>query len=166
MVDVYRSHRPDISLLPDARACLDELRGRVDLAIVTDGPFQSQRAKAAALGLGEWVDSIVFTEELGPGLAKPHPASFQMIEKETGCSGPECVYVADNPAKDFSGPRSLGWSTVRVRRQRGLHSDVDSGSDVDIELGDLWLYGEALGTPAGLVGDGAASSPIGDVRSG
>ena len=50
IVDVYRSHRPAIELLPDARRALAELAG-VPLAVVTDGPVPSQRAKADAHGV-------------------------------------------------------------------------------------------------------------------
>ena len=48
-----------------------------------------------------------------------------------------CAYVADNPVKDFAGPKGLGWTTVRVRRPQGLHQRVPSGEDVDHEVPDL-----------------------------
>jgi putative hydrolase of the HAD superfamily len=137
LVSVYRSHRPAIELLPDARGCLARFLGRLPVAVVTDGPIDSQRAKVAALGLGPGLAAMVFTAELGDGLGKPHPRAFQMVEQRTGCVGPEYAYVADNPAKDFEGPRSLGWATVRVRRELAMHSAVDSGPDVDMEVLDL-----------------------------
>ncbi len=33
----------------------------------------------------------------------------------------ECVYVADNPAKDFVAPNQLGWLTIRIVRPDGIY---------------------------------------------
>lgn len=137
LVAVYRNHRPRIAVLPDAAASLRDLRGRCSTAVVTDGPAASQRAKVAALGLERLMDHIVLTADLGDGYGKPHPHAFRMVERRSGPRGPACVYVADNPAKDFAGPKQLGWRTVRVRRPEGLHARVPSGTDVDVETDEL-----------------------------
>lgn len=144
LVEVYRQHEPRIELLPDARSCLNRLHGRVYLAAVTDGPVESQRAKVQALGIASRVNQAILTAELGPEFGKPHPRAFEMIEKASGHNAAACVYVADNPAKDFQGPKSLGWRTVRVRRRQGLHHDVESGSDVGLQLSDLTRLADEL----------------------
>ncbi|MEB2314374.1 MAG: HAD family hydrolase [Sorangiineae bacterium] len=137
LVDRYRAHTPDITLLPDARAALEALHGRFQLAAITDGPLASQQAKARALGLEQWLEPIVFTAALGPNAGKPALDAFQLVEKRLGVSGTECVYVADNPQKDFIAPHELGWRTVRVRRPGGLHHELESAADVRHELVDL-----------------------------
>lgn len=139
LVACYRDHVPDIKLLDDARNCLDvlSLEAGVALAIVTDGPLASQQAKARSLGLATWSKHLIFTEALGMGFAKPSPGAFELIEQRLGVKGAQCAYVADNPVKDFAGPRRLGWTTIRVRREGGLHCAVDSGNDVDREVADL-----------------------------
>lgn len=137
MVNVYRRHAPAIELLPDARAALDVLRTRAKLAVITDGPLHSQEAKVNALGLHSIASPIICTASLGPGMGKPHPSAFRMIEDVHENRGDGCVYVADNPIKDFEAPRGLGWRTIRVRRAEGLHFSLDSGDDVDAELPDL-----------------------------
>ncbi|HEY3142448.1 MAG TPA: HAD family hydrolase [Acidimicrobiales bacterium] len=133
----YRTHAPTIALAADAQTALDRWHGQVKLAAVTDGPVSSQLAKARALGLDRWTSLIVCTASLGPGKDKPHPAGFQQVQEELGVDGKGCVYVADNPKRDFAGPKSLGWRTVRVRRRLGLHSALESGSDVDHEITSL-----------------------------
>jgi putative hydrolase of the HAD superfamily len=138
LVDLYRTHDPEIELLPDARDCLEGLAGRVALATVTDGPLESQRAKARALRLDQWMNPVVFTADLGGGFSKPHRRGFELVQEEIGHSGDECVYVADNPVKDFVAPRALGWKTIRVRRAQGLHSGVESGGGLDMEVPHLW----------------------------
>jgi glycosyltransferase involved in cell wall biosynthesis/FMN phosphatase YigB (HAD superfamily) len=155
LVEVYRAHSPTIDMLPDARAWLDALSPHVTLAVVTDGPLASQQAKAEALMLTRWADLVVFTESLGPGRGKPHPAAFEQLERELGLSGERCAYVADNPAKDFVAPHRLGWRTVRVRRPGGLHAEVPSGGDVDAEVTSLADLDAALGwdaDPAAVAG--------------
>lgn len=137
LVAVYRSHEPDISALPDAAACIESLRDGATLAVVTDGPAASQRAKIGALGVQAWADSIVVCPELGPNCGKPSVRAFEATEAATGWRGADCVYIADNPLRDFAGPRSLGWHTIRVRRAGGLHVGIPSGDDVDHEVVDL-----------------------------
>ena len=148
LVDVYRTHTPAIEALPDVSAWLAVRPADIAVAVVTDGPLASQRAKAAALGLAAWADPIVFTEELGPGRGKPHPAAFARVEAATGVPGAACAYVADNPAKDFAGPRARGWRTVRVRREGGQHAADASGDDVDAEIKAFAGLNQALGWPA------------------
>jgi putative hydrolase of the HAD superfamily len=144
LVDVYRSHAPAIELLDDVRAWLAAPPTGVALAVVTDGPLASQRAKAAALGLASWAHPVVFTEALGPGRGKPHPAAFERVEAATGLAAAACTYVADNPAKDFAGPRRRGWRTVRVRRTGSLHAGAGSGDDVDAEITGFEALDDAL----------------------
>lgn len=137
LVACYRAHEPRICLLDDARACLDTLRPGPMLAAITDGPVASQRAKSTALRLDRWLSPIVFTGELGPGRAKPSVVPFELVEKTAKQNRSACVYVADNPAKDFIGPHLLGWKTIRVRRPAGLHASAPSGRDIDCEIESL-----------------------------
>jgi putative hydrolase of the HAD superfamily len=72
-----------------------------------------------------------------------------LVESQAGYNGDECVYVADNPIKDFIGPKALGWGTVRIRRKQGLHFAAESVGDVDIELPDLTTLDEVLNLDSG-----------------
>jgi putative hydrolase of the HAD superfamily len=107
------------------------------LAIVTDGPSSSQRAKICALHLDRWAAPIVIASEGGASWTKPEKPAFQVVEWYHSLPGRFCAYVADNPAKDFAAPRALGWRTLRIRRVESLHAKVESGNDVDVEIGDL-----------------------------
>lgn len=144
LIAVYRAHEPRIALPGDARSCLERWRGRAFIGLVTDGPAASQRAKIAALGLDAYVDRAIVTSELGDDAGKPDPRAFALLETASGAAGPDCCYVADNPAKDFGGPRSLGWRTVRLRRAGGLHAAAPSGPDVDREIVTLDELDNAL----------------------
>jgi putative hydrolase of the HAD superfamily len=134
MVAIYRQHEPAIALVEDARRFLAGDRARRDIAVVSDGPLESQRAKARALGLDRWADPIILTAAYGKEYCKPSPLAFRFIQDRFGLDARACWYVADNPAKDFGGPRSLGWHTVRISRPGGLHLEDRSGPDVEAEI--------------------------------
>ena len=137
LVAAYRSHAPTIALLSDAREALAVAHRTYRLAIVSDGPLESQRAKATALNLEQWAAPIILTEHYGPAFHKPSVRAFQMVQDAFAANGRDCCYVGDNPAKDFLGPKALGWHTVRVRRPQGLHAQRPSDSNVDRETESL-----------------------------
>lgn len=119
LIRVYREHDPTIRMLPDASLFLDQIADLCRLAVITDGPASSQRAKCRALGLDRRSDLIVISEEHGS--SKPDPALFKMVEQHFGTSTDSLIYIADNPAKDFQGPLERGWRSVRIRRPLSLH---------------------------------------------
>lgn len=141
LVDAYRAHPPTIALEPGVEGVLDLLQQRgLRLAVLSDGPVASQAGKAAALGLDRWFDPILLTGSLGPDFAKPSVTGFETIARAWGLSGPELAYVADNPAKDFAGPRRLAWLTVRVRHAGQLRSALEPSSAADrpdVEIRDI-----------------------------
>ncbi len=122
MVEVYRTHEPDIQLLPDARSFLMN-HASTELAIISDGHSVSQWAKVRSLQLVERVGTIIITNDWGREYWKPHPRAFETVQQ--GYSPGNCVYIADNPLKDFIAPATLGWMpSVRVRRTGSLHGDI------------------------------------------
>jgi putative hydrolase of the HAD superfamily len=123
LVDVYRNHRPAISLLADSCDCLISLQSRYKLALITDGPVASQTNKIHALGLDQ-IPIRILTGQWGPDFSKPHSRAFLRVQEEAGVKPNECMYIADNPSKDFHAPEELGWQTVRIRRHRGLYSGL------------------------------------------
>jgi len=139
-IAVYRAHDPVISLQPDAERFL-RLSGVFHLAMVTDGPAATQRAKIAALDLGRFgLDPIICTDDWGRAYWKPHHRAFEAIAAAHRELGGRFVYVADNPAKDFLAPRALGWRTVQIDRPGAVHPRLapteGHGADVQIRSFD------------------------------
>lgn len=128
LVDVYRGHAPRISLLEEARWALQHFHGRLRLGLITDGHAATQRNKFAALGVSRYFAHVVFTDDLGRANWKPSPLPFRDVMDRLGCAGDECVYVGDNPVKDFVAPNALGWLTVQIRRGNGEYGTVDTGA--------------------------------------
>ncbi len=128
MVRVYREHDPHIAPYPEVPDLLRRLRPRYRLGLVTDGYVETQRRKLAALGLTLFFDVLVFSDEWGREAWKPNSLSFEIVLERLNISGPEAVYVADNPLKDFLGARRVGMWTVRIRSPEGLYSHLEPPS--------------------------------------
>ncbi|MGI9069871.1 MAG: HAD family hydrolase [Bryobacteraceae bacterium] len=139
MVRVYRKHYPIISLLPDAAEFLSRFRGVARMALISDGPLESQRRKFSALHLKDFFDFVVFTDIWGAAFAKPHPRAFQLIQHRLGTSKLRYIYVADNPYKDFDAPLALNWQTIRIRRAEGIYSlhQPSGAASTELEVSDL-----------------------------
>lgn len=118
----YRTHTPVLRLYPGAEAMLRRLRGKMKLAVLTDGRPEGQRAKIAALGLEELFDEILITDELGgPEYRKPCPAGFERLAEELGTELSRMAYVGDNIDKDFIAPEALGMGCIWFRNPEGLY---------------------------------------------
>ena len=119
MVEVYRSHHPDICLDPDAISTLKGLRMRgIKLGVITDGLCSVQKNKVRALGLKELVDIIIYTDEIGKEYWKPHSIAFQLAANSLEIEPHEAIYVGNDPTKDFAGPNSIGMQSVHLCRNK------------------------------------------------
>ncbi|MDP6380391.1 MAG: HAD family hydrolase [Phycisphaerae bacterium] len=124
LLDVYREHNPDIAPYEDVVPTLEELKGKYLLGLISDGPLLSQRRKWNALGLAEFFDKVIFTDEQGPEFWKPNPWAFLEMASEFRLQPEECVYVGDRPGKDIEGPAEAGWQKILVQRPGRLHGDA------------------------------------------
>jgi len=131
-VKVYRSHRPSISLFPDAARCLKRFQ-QFPLYVVTDGHKQVQLNKLKMLGL--WEDNIVRrslrTNAYGQKYAKPNSFCFDLIARREKEPPENIIYVADNPSKDFLIKRN-GYKTVRL--MRGHYKDLNLGPEYEAHI--------------------------------
>ena len=121
-VKVYRHHRPNLALFPEARQMLDRYAPSCPLYLVTDGHKIVQRNKVDALDLWSVFRRVFITHRFGLSAAKPATLCFERIRDAEGCDWSDMVYVGDNPAKDFVGLNPLGARTVRVLT--GMHAGL------------------------------------------
>jgi len=121
LVRTYRGHKPKIKLPAESRIVLEELGGKYKLALLTDGFLPAQRLKVQALGVEQYFQFILYTEELGREFWKPSPVGFEKIIQNLAVKAENCVYVADNEVKDFIAPNKLGFVTVQITRANRIH---------------------------------------------
>lgn len=121
--EAYRGAVAELTLFDDAVWALDHYAGRGPLGLITDGTHTVQRKKVEALALGPRFQEIIYTDALGEDRAyfKPHPMAFERVAAAIGAPGDRFVYVGDNPLKDFVAPNALGWTTIQIVRDGGIH---------------------------------------------
>jgi len=128
LVHFYRNHYPNIALYESAAGFLKKIKtGGYKTGLVTDGRSITQRNKIKALGLEEYFDLVIISEEFGS--EKPCKNNYRVFEEKIKCSG--FVYIGDNPQKDFLAPNKLNWTTIclldqgRNIHKQNLHLDKD-----------------------------------------
>jgi putative hydrolase of the HAD superfamily len=124
LLAAYREHLPAITLFADAAWALQRFRPSHRLGVLTDGYLVTQRRKVEALALAPRVDAVVFSDEFGRERWKPHPFGFERMMALLQLPASRCCYVADNPRKDFTAPRALGWTTIRILRPGGEYAGL------------------------------------------
>ena len=128
VLEVYRSHKPDIHPYPGVAEMIKELKAKgIKLGIITDGRPEGQRNKLEELGLD--VDDVIITDELGGvQFRKPCDIAFRIMMTRWRLNPADIVYVGDNPAKDFQAPQQLGMKSLWFKNADGLYStDGESG---------------------------------------
>jgi putative hydrolase of the HAD superfamily len=148
LVELYRTHRPDIRPRDGIGDLLDRLAaaGR-KLGILSDGYLPAQQLKLDALGLAGRFGAVVFTEAMGREFWKPHPAGFQRIAELLAVAPEACAYVGDNPSKDFVAPNRLGWATFQLILDGQVHAQKPAppGGRAGAIVTDVGELGRALG---------------------
>lgn len=146
-IRLYRTAERPLTVLPDAEVALQFAAG-LRSGIVTDGAYPTQRAKIIGAALSSRVEVVVYTDTLGTNAGKPSPTGFHEALAQLRMPPESAVYVADNPAKDFLGPKQLGMRTVQVRRSDGVYAGQTAaqGAEPDIVIPSLY------GLPAVITG--------------
>lgn len=129
LIDLYRTHTPNISLPEETIALLKATKGFGPTALITDGMAQMQMQKFNSLGLSAWINYPVFTDLYDT--CKPDPLAFKMV-MEHFKDETNFVYFSDNPKKDFFAPNDLHWLTVRYKNPRGIYREIPSNASYEI----------------------------------
>ncbi|MET8229069.1 HAD family hydrolase [Micromonospora sp. NPDC005298] len=99
-------------LYPDARACLTALKGQ-GLFVGLAGN-QPARAEGILRDLDLPVDMIGTSD--GWGVAKPAPAFFERVVRESGGDASSILYVGDRPDNDARPAMGAGMKACLIRR--------------------------------------------------
>jgi putative hydrolase of the HAD superfamily len=110
LADSYFAHRDrDPALFPDTVSCLEALRPRYRLGLLSNGSRLPEK-----VGLAQYFESVVFAQD--HRVAKPEKDIFEIVERELGVAPSECVLVGDHPVNDVVGAKRAGWSAVWIDR--------------------------------------------------
>lgn len=140
LIDIYREHKPKISLYDDASWAINYYKLKKQLGIITDGYLVAQKRKIEALRIKSSFDEIIYSDEFGKDNWKPSQRPYLKMMEALGRLGNECIYVADNPCKDFIAPTNLGWKTVHICRTSGIYSHHTSAEDYNAKFKIFSLF--------------------------
>ena len=125
LIEKYRYHSPTIDLKDEVKQLFIWTKSNFHLGLITDGNSLTQKNKVKALGLENYFEQIVYTDELGLGYSKPHPRGFQVIMDHFNVNENEVVFVADNPSKDFLIKKDIKLTTVQLILGNGMYKSLD-----------------------------------------
>ncbi|MCD6574540.1 HAD-IA family hydrolase [Candidatus Aerophobetes bacterium] len=124
LIKIYREHLPLISLYPDAKVILKNLRScGLKLGLITDGYPATQRNKISALGIRDFFE-VITINDIEKGLSKKNEDSFKRTLSLLRVKTENTIYVGDNPLKDFFAAKKLGVITVRIKRKKGEYKNL------------------------------------------
>jgi putative hydrolase of the HAD superfamily len=102
------------TLYPDVLATLALLRARDIRLVVVSNWDISLALTLQALGLGELLDAVITSAQVG--VAKPAPELFQAALAAQEVSAAQALHVGDDPHLDVAGARAAGVLPVLLRR--------------------------------------------------
>jgi putative hydrolase of the HAD superfamily len=137
LVDIYRSHEPDIKLHDDIQEILSDLKKEYKLGLITDGDSKVQRNKVRALNIGKYFDFMVFSDDYGIEKRKPHLLPYKQALKQLSIHGREAIYIGDNPHKDFIGAKELGIITIRILHGAFKNIELEEKFEADYNIDRL-----------------------------
>jgi putative hydrolase of the HAD superfamily len=138
LVNIYRNSKPNIKLYPDSIEILSKAKNKYKLGLITDGLSKVQWNKIKILNLDKYFDQIIVTDDFGKDCWKPNTFAYNAMINNLKLKANECIYVGDNPNKDFCGARTSGYTTVRILRKDGdyynLRMNIENEADFKIEF--------------------------------
>jgi putative hydrolase of the HAD superfamily len=98
------------------------------LGLVTNGPFDIQRAKLAASGLEPYFSAVTVSTEVGAG--KPDPEIFSYALTQLGAAPTDAVMVGDSLERDVVAAQAAGIKVIWLNRSRqsrpaGIRPDAE-----------------------------------------
>lgn len=163
MIERYRIIVPEGTLYPDVLPTLYELKKRgYSLAMLTDNPPDSQRQKIDACGLGNWLDAVIFSRDIGE--EKPSQQAFHAVAAKLNLPTQKLLMVGDNLYRDILGATASGYGGAFFLRRGGalLNNDPRIYSELVKET-STWLQLSSLSEMLPyLPGNGVALSLCSD----
>ncbi len=102
-------------LLPGALELLDGLRGRMKIALVSNGVSAIQRSRLQRCPFTPWLDAVIISEEVG--VSKPDPAMIDIALAALGCEDKsQAVLLGDSLTADIPAAVGAGIDSIYLNR--------------------------------------------------
>ena len=112
--EVVQAYREQIELLPGAREVLDFCKGRLPLALITNGPEDMQRAAIEEVKVARYFQTILISGSQEVAVRKPDARIFHLACERLGVSPEEVLMIGDNLEADIKGALNVGMKAVHI----------------------------------------------------
>lgn len=118
-------------LYEDTFAVLDELKGKYQLVLLTNGAPSLQNLKLEITPeIAPYFDHIIISGDFGKG--KPDASIFEYVMEKTGITADDAIMVGDNLNTDILGSSRVGMRNVWINRENnGPNGVVTPTYEVD-----------------------------------
>ncbi len=100
-------------VFPGSIAFFEEVKSRgIKVVAVTNQTAFIQLKKVNQIGLNDYIDALVTSEEAG--VDKPHPSMFLYGLHKANCLPQDAIMIGDDQTSDIEGANAIGMTTVRV----------------------------------------------------
>lgn len=143
-LDQYRSFiRKNIKVDRDLISFFENIKSKnIKLGIISDGTINEQLETLSLLGIIEFFDTIIISEEYG--CEKPSSKLFQIALKKLEVRPENTIMIGDDIYRDISGAYKIGIKTVLFERYREFNI-TNITSDLRISnLIEIYAYLEGV----------------------
>lgn len=114
VAEAYSDERDhaNVELYPGTTKVLETCASDYDLALITNGPRQTQRIKLEATGIADRFETKVFAGD--EAAAKPHPMPFQRALEALSVPTDRAIHVGNSLDADVRGAVDVGMDAVWV----------------------------------------------------
>lgn len=138
LVEIYRMHKPNLSLYPGIKAVLSILRNQgYKVGLITDGNVGVQKSKVEALRVKDVMDCMVFSDKYGIEKRKPSSFPYRKALDVLGVRPQESMYLGDNPNKDFVTAKKMGMYTVRIKKDMYANLNINPSHEAHYQIDSL-----------------------------
>lgn len=118
-------------LRPYAIECLEYLRPRYPLYILSNGFTELQTYKMQSAGIDHYFDGIILSEDIN--VNKPQRAIFDYALTKSGTCAAESLMIGDHFEVDIIGAKNAGWDQMFYN----FHGITDKPFEPTYEIGSL-----------------------------
>lgn len=109
-------------LLPGAMHLLKGVRGKMKIALVSNGVSATQRGRLSVCEFTHLLDAVVISEEIG--VSKPNPEIVYKALDMLGCTDKrEAVFLGDSHSADIAAAHNAGVDSIWLTRHGRGQSD-------------------------------------------
>ena len=141
LAEVFRAaSRFKLQLYPGVREVLDGLRGRYQLAALSDGQALWAVPELQSVGLLDYFKPVIVSSDLG--YRKPDVRMFESMLVEMNLTPAEVIFIGNDMYRDVFGANRLGIKTVFFKSNQG--EQRKSGAEPDYIIYDFRQLPEAV----------------------